>query len=314
MSYFHFSGAGPQKKPDGIRLQSSRGGVGSTWWGQRWVAALEKLCDSGRLSRGKSYARQGQVLSIEIFPGRVLAKVQGTRPKPYTVSVELAVLSPKAWKKVQATLSDSPLHLARLLAGDMSAEMELNLNKAGISLFPAKRSDLETDCSCPDWSDPCKHIAAVYYLLAEQFDADPFLLFRLRGLDRADLLASLGADPASQAGSQPNQTAQAQQTPQTNQAGQKELPLSTELGAFWHGNPLPPLEPAQPPVLAAPLLKRLKSPPFWRGEMLFAATLEPVYLQAAAVALSHLEGPAEREASQKPEPGQKRSKRKRQSG
>ena len=79
MSYFHFSGSGPQKTQDGIRLQSSRGGVGTTWWGHRWVSALEKLCDSGRLTRGKNYARQGQVLSIDIAAGRVLAKVQGTR-------------------------------------------------------------------------------------------------------------------------------------------------------------------------------------------------------------------------------------------
>lgn len=109
--------------------------MGTTWWGQRWVSALEKLCDSGCLY-GKNYARQGQVLSIDISPGRVLAKVQGTRTKPYTVSIELPLLNSKAWAKVRVSLAASPLHLARLLAGEMSAEMDLLFKQAGVSLFP----------------------------------------------------------------------------------------------------------------------------------------------------------------------------------
>lgn len=295
MSYFHFSGSGPQKTQDGIRLQSSRGGVGTTWWGQRWVSALEKLCDSGRLTRGKNYARQGQVLSIDIAAGRVLAKVQGTRTKPYTVSIELPLLNSKAWAKVRLSLAASPLHLARLLAGEMSAEMDLVFKQAGVSLFPEKRTDLETDCSCPDWSDPCKHIAAVYYLLAEQFDADPFLLFRLRGQDREDLLASLGAS--------------VKQSPSADLA--EELPLvetalPSALPAFWRGAALPSLEPAQAPAIEAPLLKRLKSPPHWRGEVLFLKALEPIYTQAGQSALGYLGGevgpPPENEASVQEKP------------
>lgn len=302
MSYFHFSGSGPQKTKDGIRLQSARGGVGTTWWGQRWVSALEKLCDSGRLTRGKNYARQGQVLSIDISPGRVLAKVQGTRTKPYTVSIELPLLNSKAWAKVRVSLAASPLHLARLLAGEMSAEMDLLFKQAGVSLFPEKRADLETDCSCPDWSDPCKHIAAVYYLLAEQFDGDPFLLFRLRGQDREDLLASLGAS--------------AKQAPSVDLAEEpplSQIALPSELSAFWRTGGLPSLEPAQTPAIAAPLLKRLKSPPHWRGEVLFLKALEPIYTQAGQAALGYLGGeleqPPENEPSLQTKPRRGRPKK-----
>ncbi|MBT9545801.1 MAG: SWIM zinc finger family protein [Candidatus Sericytochromatia bacterium] len=300
MSYFHFSGSGPQKTQDGIRLQSSRGGVGTTWWGQRWVSALEKLCDSGRLTRGKNYARQGQVLSIDIAAGRVLAKVQGTRTKPYTVSIELPLLNSKAWAKVRLSLAASPLHLARLLAGEMSAEMDLVFKQAGVSLFPEKRADLETDCSCPDWSDPCKHIAAVYYLLAEQFDADPFLLFRLRGQDREDLLASLGASAKQSSPSVEITGVNVTDVDITEEPPLAQIALPSALPAFWRGAALPSLEPAQTPAIEAPLLKRLKSPPLWRGESLFLKALEPIYSQASQWAQGHLGGevgpPPENEA------------------
>lgn len=282
MNYFQYSGSGPKKNKEGIRLQSTRGGVGQTWWGQRWVAALEKLCDSGRLLRGKNYARQGQVISIEITPGRVLAKVQGTRPKPYTVTIELPLLKQAAWKQVQKSLSNSPLHLARLLAGDLSAELELGLQRAGVNLFPEKKTDLETDCSCPDWSDPCKHIAAVYYLLAEQFDADPFLLFRLRGQDREALLASLS----------PTLPGQADRTAAASACGSVSpealFPLNPDPTAFWQAKPLPPLEPPRLPAQSAPLLQRLKSPPHWRGEQLFVPSLKPLYEQASQKAMDML--------------------------
>jgi len=303
MNYFHFSGSGPQKTTEGIRLQSTRGGVGTTWWGQRWVSALEKLCDSGRLSRGKSYARQGQVMSIDVTPGRVVAKVQGTRPKPYTVTIELTQLKPDAWDKVRTVLGASPLHLARLLAGELSAEMELVFKQAGVNLFPEKRTDLETDCSCPDWSDPCKHIAAVYYLLAEQFDADPFLLFRLRGQDREALLASLGAVKASDP--------QLALGPEAGAAGalSAELPLSSTPSTFWQASPLPPLDPPQIPALTAPLLKRLKSPPLWRGESLFLNTLEPIYSEAGQYAQDLL-GLSSEFANDPPPPSRPRRGRK----
>src|SRR5262249_14112922 len=136
-------------------------------------------------------ARGGQVLSVAIEKGMVKAKVQGSRPKPYDVTIEVATLSESNWAKVLDALGRQALFAAKLLAGEMPQDIEEPFKGVGLSLFPTKLGDLKTDCSCPDWSNPCKHIAAVYYLLGEEFDRDPFLIFALRGLSRDALLSRL---------------------------------------------------------------------------------------------------------------------------
>lgn len=283
MSWFYYERAAPRRTHDGIRLQSARGPVGSTWWGKRWVEALESICDSGRLSRGKSYARQGQVLSIEIEAGKVMAKVQGSRSTPYRVEIKLPKLEPEQWQAILTALEASPLPLARMLAGEMPPELEAIFKASGQRLFLQQRSDLRTDCSCPDWSDPCKHIAAVYYLLAEQFDADPFLLLKLRGMDRESLLARL---------------AQASDSAADENERPEPLPLDPVL--FWQGSAWPEAEALPAAADPGALLRRLKSPAMWRGQTPFLAAVEPVYPLAADTARAALAGEALPEAPARP--------------
>src|SRR5438128_9744848 len=90
------------------------------------------------------------------------------------------------------------MYAAKLTSGEMPNDIETVFRSASLSLFPEKRKDLKTDCSCPDWSNPCKHVAAVYYLLGEEFDRDPFLIFKMRGLARDELVGLLGK-PAAKA-------------------------------------------------------------------------------------------------------------------
>lgn len=272
MSWDYYDYSGPKRTRDGIRLQSARGPVGTTWWGKRWVAALESLCDSGRLSRGKSYARQGQVLSIDVQAGKVQAKVQGSHSDPYRVKIEIPVLAESQWQTIQAALEASPLPLARMLAGEMPPELEAIFEASGQQLFPQRRADLVTDCSCPDWSDPCKHIAAVYYLLAEQFDGDPFLLLKLRGLEREALLQRLSTASESAAA----------------EADSSE-PLPLDAQAFWQGAAFPETQSLPADLNPSALLQRLKSPPMWRGQTPFVQGLEPVYPVAAKAAREALE-------------------------
>lgn len=295
MSFYYYS-SGPKRVKGGIRLQSARGPVGSTWWGKRWVAALEQRADANRLSRGKSYARRGQVIAIEISPGLVMAEVQGSGFEPYEVSIAIPELSPEQWQRLEAALQANPLYLAQLLAGEMPEELETVMKQAKVNLFPEKAKELQIDCDCFDWGDPCKHGAAVYYLLAEQFDKDPFLLFRLRGRSREQLLAELAPAPKTHTTPKP-----------------KTQALSAEPQAFWQGGPLPPLREAHPPALPAPLLQRLKSPPFWRGESPFVETLTPVYLRAAENALAFLNGEA-LTAAPAPQPTAPRQPRKKLRG
>ncbi len=181
----------PRKPADGIKAQSKK--FGQTWWASKWLAALERLMDSGRLSRGRSYARSGQVLNLDIKPGRVDARVQGSAPRPYKVQIEITPLSEKEWNRVADAMAEQAIFAAKLLAGEMPQNIEEAFAAAKVNLFPTSSGDLDTDCSCPDWSNPCKHIAAVYYLLGEQFDGDPFLLFRLRGKSKDEIMSLLRA-------------------------------------------------------------------------------------------------------------------------
>lgn len=272
MPWDYYEPSRPREAKGGIKAQSKRNSFGDTWWAKRWMAVLESFDIGARLSRGRSYARSGQVLSIDIEPGIIKAKVQGSSPKPYRVEMKVKTLSDTDWQKIAEALSEQALFAAKLLAGEMPNEIEQVFLKAGYSLFPATARDLETDCSCPDWSNPCKHIAAVYCLLGEEFDRDPFLLFRMRGITReafTDLLSGL-TDTASEA-----------------EAEQETVlppePLATDLSAFWEGQPLPEDffgEVSAPPVTAA-LPKRLGHFPFWRGEQPLLEAVQPLYSRAS---------------------------------
>ena len=176
---------------DGIKAKSRRGKFVKNWWADRWIAALKPLMDSGRLGRGRSYARRGQVMDIKIAPGQVTSRVQGSRRTPYKVDIQLKPLGDKQWGKVLDALAEQAIFAAQLLTGEMPADIEDVFEAVNVPLFPASRGDLKTSCSCPDWANPCKHIAAVYYLLGERFDEDPFLLFELRGRNQKEIASAL---------------------------------------------------------------------------------------------------------------------------
>lgn len=182
---------------DGIRAQTQRGAFGATWWAGRWLAALEEIVDAGRLTRGRSYARSGQVTQLDVGPNGVDALVQGSRPQPYRVTIGFRRLSDDAWDAVADAMAGQALFAARLLAGEMPEQIEEAFQAAGATLFPAEDADLETDCTCPDWANPCKHVAAVFYLLGERFGADPFLMFELRGRTKDEITAALRARRAT---------------------------------------------------------------------------------------------------------------------
>ena len=176
---------------NGLKAKSRRGKFVSNWWADRWIAALRPLMDSGRLSRGRSYARRGQVIDMSVTPGSVSARVQGSRQTPYKVSIELQPLNDAQWEEVLDALSGQAIFAAKLLNGEMPADIDQVFDAVDVPLFPESEGDLDTDCSCPDWANPCKHIAAVYYLLGERFDEDPFLLLELRGRTQEAITAAL---------------------------------------------------------------------------------------------------------------------------
>ncbi|HEX4815876.1 MAG TPA: SWIM zinc finger family protein [Nonomuraea sp.] len=179
---------GPIRVEGGIRARTRRGSIGSTWWSRRFIDILERICDKGRLARGRAYARQGQVRSIDLSPGEVTASVQGSRPAPYEVVIRIAAYGESRWAELEEAIAEQAVYRAKLLAGEMPAEIEELFAAMGVDLFPR---DLDMECSCPDWGFPCKHLSAVLYLLAESFDDDPFLVLAWRGRTREQLLGSL---------------------------------------------------------------------------------------------------------------------------
>ncbi|WP_052665724.1 SWIM zinc finger family protein [Nitriliruptor alkaliphilus] len=177
----------------GIRARSRRGAIGASWWSRRFLEVLESLGIGGRLDRGRTYARKGQVISLEVQPGAVTARVQGSRARPYDARIALDRLSEADWELAEEAMAERASFLAKLLAGEMPIDIEDAFEACSTGLFPSGAAELTTTCSCPDWANPCKHLAAMYYLLAEAFDEDPFLMLRWRGRDRDELLGHLRA-------------------------------------------------------------------------------------------------------------------------
>jgi uncharacterized Zn finger protein len=295
----------------GIRARNRRGRIGRTWWSRRFLEVLESLQLGGRLARGRTYARQGQVLSLQVRPGEVSATVQGTSPRPYRVQIALAPFPDQVWTVVEGALAEQAIYSARLLAGEMPPDIEDVCTTAGAPLFPQHPGDLWMSCSCPDPATPCKHIAAACYLLAESFDDDPFRILHWRGRERGPLLARLrelrqasanrdsaGAGAGADAGAEPDADAGTDATVSADVtgaaaavAGVTSHPLAADLERFW----LPPVPlPARPVTMAAVpdlLLRALPPPGAALGGSDLASYLQDAYRRFAGTAAgAHPEG------------------------
>jgi uncharacterized Zn finger protein len=289
--------SGPIRVEGGVQARSRRGAIGEQWWSQRFIGVLESLGMSGRLARGRHYARRGQVLGFELTTGYVTAEVQGSRIKPYRVRIQVLPLTSRQWDRVEHALAAQALFRAKLLAGEMPHEIEEVFAACGTPLFPRSAGDVRSSadmtmsCSCPDWEVPCKHLAAVCYVLAEAFDEDPFGMLAWRGRSREDLLTALRriaavqvARPDTARSGRSGTVQDGPAEPRSPLDGVADTPLAECLDAFWS----PGLSPARlralpaAPVAAPDLLLRSFEPPAVavRGEDL-AALLAPAYQRLA---------------------------------
>jgi uncharacterized Zn finger protein len=253
--YGYFPPSRPIRVEGGIQSRSQRGAFAANWWAKRWLAVLDSYGIGSRLQRGRSYARSGQVLNIDVQPGLVTAHVQGSRPKPYAVEIQVSALSDAEWERVLDTISGQAIFAAQLLDGVMPHEIETAFEEAGVSLFPLKTRDILTECSCPDYSNPCKHIAAVYYLLGEQFDHDPFLIFTLRGHTREQIIEALRKRRATAVDEASDSEISIETVPSAPS-------LNEQIADFWGRDSFD----WRPPHMIAPevdgaMLRRLGSPP-----------------------------------------------------
>lgn len=265
---------------------------GSTWWGLKWRLALESFNWKSRLQRGRTYARGGMVRTISVLPGVVQAEVAGSRAKPYRVWIRLTPYTEQQWERVLHSFASRPLFVAKLLAGEMPEQMESALEDAGLHLFPVRESDLNTECSCPDWVNPCKHIAAVYYKLEERLDEDPFLLFKLRGMDREEMLRHLrqgwaNADQGQDALDPANSSAVSHALDMGNSLLSEEkhdLWEAARHGSFWMAGPeLDKVQVDLHPEAVAPdsLVRSWGMPPFLPAESAALSVLAELVRQVS---------------------------------
>jgi uncharacterized Zn finger protein len=273
----------PRPVKGGLKARSRRGAIGEAWWSRRFIDLLESFRLGGRLDRGRRYARAGQVLDLQVAAGLVSARVQGSRVRPYRVRLETPVLAPADWERVEQAMAGRAAFAARLLAGEMPHDIEETFAAAGVSLFPASPRNLASSCSCPDWSNPCKHVAAVYYLLAEAFDDDPFLILAWRGRTRSELLGRLrtlrGSDtsPAEAPG-----TSEAGGPGPDDRGGLvspvEAPPLAESLDRFWSAGDLDALR-IRPRAAEVPdaLLRQLDPPALDVAGRDLAELLTPAY-------------------------------------
>lgn len=208
--------------------------IAREWWAQRWIDVLEGFGFRQRMARARNYAKEGNVLSLEFTQSNVVAVVQGSAPEPYNVKLHLEPFSDEQWGYVVESLAEQALFSAKLLSGQMPQTIEEVFTANGLSLFPFNQFDIHSNCDCPDPVNPCKHIGAVYYLLGDRFGEDPFVLFQLRGRNKAEIIqalrdrrAEINLDDSSLM-----DVSALEETPQTKDLEPLPDPYSVE--AFWN--------------------------------------------------------------------------------
>jgi uncharacterized Zn finger protein len=263
---------------------------GRTWWGQRFLAALEQFTDPGRLGRGRSYASSGRILDYKLADGRAVARVRGSinpyfgvyKEPLYRTSVALAPIPATAWRKVIGSIASRAGFITRLLMNEIPEDIEDAFTSVKLHLLPSSRREFLTSCSCPDDANPCKHIAGVTYCLASALDYDPFLLFELRGLSRAQLRGELEASPLGrilaselEPRTVPVVPAPSYYTTPSRQAADATVAYKE----FWTGARRPPESEAAPRASVPALLVKKGGdyPPFWRKDSSFIGTMEELY-------------------------------------
>ena len=263
-----------------------------TWWGQRFIAALEEFTDPARLGRGRSYASGGRILDYTLANGTVTAKVRGSinpyfgvyKEPIYQTTITIRAISSADWTKAIRTIASRADLVTKLLMNEMPDTIEDAFSGLGLHLLPHSERDFFTDCSCPDWVNPCKHIAGVYYLLASALDRDPFLMFELRGLSRDDLHAELARSPLGQIlaaalKSEEVPTIQPVTSYYTRPARKPDAVIESHKD-FWTGAkrlPAVPSAPSQASVTGLLIKKQGDYPPFWHKDVSFISTMEELY-------------------------------------
>jgi uncharacterized Zn finger protein len=262
-----------------------------TWWGQKFITAIESFTDSARLGRGRSYARGGKILEFAVNKGKIEATIRGsvnpyfgvyTEPRYHTV-VEIKAIAKKDWSKIIQSMAKNASFVSKLLLNEVPENIESSFREVNKNLLPRSESDFQTSCSCPDWSNPCKHIAGLCYRFASELDEDPFLIFELRGLTKEQLHQELAKTPLGRALIAGLQTEELAPNPITSYYTRpqiKQFNASTSLKKFWQGKTITPpdFSETRETNISGILVKKAGDfPEFWHQDTSFIAIMEELY-------------------------------------
>ena len=262
-----------------------------TWWGKRFIEALEAFTDSGRLGRGRSYARNGKIKEYHLKNGQITAQVRGSvnpyfgvyKEPLYKTTIEIQPIAAADWSKAIAYLGSKASLVSKLLLGEVPDNIEQAFAHLKLHLLPHSRQDFKTKCSCPDYSNPCKHIAGVYYLVASELDRDPFLLFELRGIERSKLRQELAKSPLGKTLSSALLAEELPIEPDDSYYTKPQtVPLTPPCSAkefWWPQKRLPQtIEASSPASIPAIVVKKGGDfPPFWQKDKSFLVVMEELY-------------------------------------
>jgi uncharacterized Zn finger protein len=262
-----------------------------TWWGRRFIEALESFADPARLGRGRSYARNGRIKSHKIEHGKVTATVEGSinpyfgvyKTPYYSTTVQMTLIQENRWAELIRRFASKAAIVTKLLMNEIPDDIEETFKTLGLQLLPRRTEDFKTSCSCPDYYNPCKHIAGLCYLLAAKLDQDPFLLFELRGLSRDRLHQELEKTPLGRTLAQALDEQELPLQPVTSCYPRPHRVTVEELSydSFWSGEkhlattlePMPP-----PPALPAVLIRKGGDYPlFWQQDQSFIEVMSEFY-------------------------------------
>ncbi|NJR52170.1 MAG: hypothetical protein HC780_23965 [Leptolyngbyaceae cyanobacterium CSU_1_3] len=265
--------------------------LSKTWWGNKFIEALEKFTDAGRLSRGRSYRNSDRIRKLTITDGVIVAEVRGNvnpyygvyKEPIYQTEIVIHPISQAQWTAAIAYIASKASFISKLLLNEMPDNIEDAFAQLNLNLLPKSKKDFHTECSCPDYSNPCKHIAGVYYRIAAELDQDPFLLFELRGISRTKLQTELAKTPLGQALA--NELDRQFAAPHSVESFYtrpeiQPVPPQTTLKEFWQGSKSLPKEIERPPqssVSGILVKKQGDFPPFWDKDQSFIAIMEEVY-------------------------------------
>ena len=261
-----------------------------TWWGAKFLDVLETIMDHGRLTRGRAYSGPNRLLQFSIKGDVVKATMRGnvnpyfgvyTEPR-YKVTVEFRKFSVRDWQRINDEIANNAACLSQLLMNEMPLAIEDVCSELDLQLLPDRSADIISECSCPDWASPCKHVAGVYYKIASLLDRDPFLIFQLRGMEFAQLQEMLAVSPLGQALSdQFREGEQEIEFQNCRFSDPRQKPLATDdPKSFWLGKwPFPDVAADNSnTAVSAILVKRGGDfPAFWDKSPSFIETMEPIY-------------------------------------